>query len=202
MSPVYVPRKTGIDNSTQIDNINDNIFDFNNEIKPIVNILVYKTIEQSLFELNSQNILNNLINIQLLYNNNNINELKWIEKQENNTLKEFSLKNLLIEENLRYFNDKKKLRLNLAGIQYMRQLTQIVFADIQTELYAENIWKMNINEEIINNNLPKIINNTQILLNNYNIAENMIDGSFKLVIRVCFLCVFYVFMCFLCVYCV
>ncbi|KAL1139056.1 hypothetical protein AAG570_009117 [Ranatra chinensis] len=48
-SPIYVPTKTGIDASTQI--YPGELFDFDTEVRPILEVLVGKTIEQSLIEV-------------------------------------------------------------------------------------------------------------------------------------------------------
>uniref|UniRef100_A0A0X3P530 Radial spoke head protein 3 homolog n=1 Tax=Schistocephalus solidus TaxID=70667 RepID=A0A0X3P530_SCHSO len=48
-SPVFVPAKTGIDVATQIEPYD--LFDFNIEVKPILEVLVGKTIEQALLEV-------------------------------------------------------------------------------------------------------------------------------------------------------
>ena len=46
---VYVPKKTGIDAYTQIEE-EDNLFKFDLEVEPILEILVGKTMEQALQE--------------------------------------------------------------------------------------------------------------------------------------------------------
>lgn len=50
MAKKYVPRKTGIDAATQIED-EDNLFSFDTEVAPLLSVLVGKTIEQALMEV-------------------------------------------------------------------------------------------------------------------------------------------------------
>lgn len=56
---VYVPKKTGIDAYTQIEE-EDNLFKFDVEVEPILEILVGKTMEQALQEVEEEDELTNL----------------------------------------------------------------------------------------------------------------------------------------------
>ena len=55
----YIPRKTGVDATTQIDP-EDNLFKFDLEVEPILEVLVGKTLEQSLLEVQEEEELSHL----------------------------------------------------------------------------------------------------------------------------------------------
>eukprot|EP00731_Ephydatia_muelleri_P035139 Em0099g11a len=57
-TPLFVPAKTGMDASTQI--MEGDLFDFDLEVKPIVEVLVGKTVEQALIEVMEEEELANL----------------------------------------------------------------------------------------------------------------------------------------------
>lgn len=57
-SPMFVPAKTGKDIATQI--LDGDLFDFDIEVKPILEVLVGKTVEQSLLEVMEEEELANL----------------------------------------------------------------------------------------------------------------------------------------------
>ncbi|CAH1799938.1 unnamed protein product [Owenia fusiformis] len=57
-SPMFIPAKTGVDIETQI--LEGELFDFDIEVKPILEVLVGKTIEQSLLEVMEEEELANL----------------------------------------------------------------------------------------------------------------------------------------------
>merc|ERR1711976_190227 len=57
-SPLFIPAKTGKDIATQI--LEGDLFDFDVEVKPILEVLVGKTVEQSLLEVMEEEELANL----------------------------------------------------------------------------------------------------------------------------------------------
>ncbi|KAK7494520.1 hypothetical protein BaRGS_00014173 [Batillaria attramentaria] len=57
-SPLFVPAKTGVDIATQI--LEGDLFDFDVEVKPILEVIVGKTVEQSLLEVMEEEELANL----------------------------------------------------------------------------------------------------------------------------------------------
>jgi hypothetical protein len=52
-TPDFIPRKTGIDVHTQVEDVNE-LFKFDEEVKPLVAVIVGKTIEQALFEVKAE----------------------------------------------------------------------------------------------------------------------------------------------------
>mmetsp|Transcript_69305 Transcript_69305/g.167594 ORF Transcript_69305/g.167594 Transcript_69305/m.167594 type:complete len:457 (+) Transcript_69305:124-1494(+) len=58
-TPDYVPKKTGVDVSTQI-SAHDNLFNFDREVEPILEVIVSKTLEQSLLEVSEEGELANI----------------------------------------------------------------------------------------------------------------------------------------------
>ena len=51
-TPPYVPKKTGIDKITQIEDYD--LFDYDREVQPILNVLLTKTVEQALLEVEEE----------------------------------------------------------------------------------------------------------------------------------------------------
>lgn len=51
-SPLYIPQKSGVDIATQI--YDGELFDFDFEVNPILEVIVGKTIEQALMEVNEE----------------------------------------------------------------------------------------------------------------------------------------------------
>ena len=51
-TPKYVPKKTGIDKITQIGDYD--LFDYDKEVQPILNVLLTKTVEQAILEVEEE----------------------------------------------------------------------------------------------------------------------------------------------------
>ena len=57
-TPKYVPKKTGIDKITQIEDYD--LFDYDREVQPILNVLLTKTVEQALLEVEEETELDEI----------------------------------------------------------------------------------------------------------------------------------------------
>eukprot|EP00966_Prymnesium_polylepis_P069710 1620830-Prymnesium_polylepis.1 len=57
-APIFIPMKTGVDVSTQI--YDGDLFDFDAEVEPILEVLVGKTLEQSMMEVMEEEELANM----------------------------------------------------------------------------------------------------------------------------------------------
>ncbi|KAL5009767.1 hypothetical protein ScPMuIL_012072 [Solemya velum] len=82
-SPLFIPAKTGIDIATQI--LQGELFDFDVEVKPILEVLVGKTVEQALLEVMEEEELANLRSQQRAFEelrNSELVEQQRLEEQE------------------------------------------------------------------------------------------------------------------------
>lgn len=82
-SPLFVPAKTGMDTATQI--FEGDLFDFDIECKPILEVIVGKTVEQSLLEVMEEEELANLRQQQRAFEelrNAELVEQQRLEEQE------------------------------------------------------------------------------------------------------------------------
>lgn len=82
-TPLFIPAKTGKDVATQI--LEGELFDFDLEVRPMLEVLVGKTIEQSLLEVMEEEELANLRTSQFVYeelHNVELAEIQRLEEQE------------------------------------------------------------------------------------------------------------------------
>ncbi|XP_059154022.1 radial spoke head protein 3 homolog B-like isoform X2 [Physella acuta] len=82
-SPMFIPAKTGLDVATQI--YDGDLFDFDCEVKPILEVLVGKTVEQALLEVMEEEELANLRQQQRAFEelrNAELVEQQRLEEQE------------------------------------------------------------------------------------------------------------------------
>lgn len=79
-TPLFIPAKTGKDVATQI--LEGELFDFDLEVKPMLEVLVGKTIEQSLLEVMEEEELANLWASQHVYEELRSTELAEVQRLE------------------------------------------------------------------------------------------------------------------------
>ena len=56
ITPPYIPRKTGVDRSTQVEDVRE-LFSFDKEVKSMLEVLVTKTLQSALFEVQCESEL-------------------------------------------------------------------------------------------------------------------------------------------------
>jgi len=76
-SPLFIPAKTGVDIATQI--LEGDLFDFDVEVKPILEVLVGKTTEQALLEVMEEEELANLRSQQRAFQE--LRNAEYVEQQ-------------------------------------------------------------------------------------------------------------------------
>lgn len=122
---LYIPKKTGIDAFTQVEN--DELFNFDREVEPIIQVLVTKTIEQSLLEVEEEV------------------ELQRMQKFKEEYLQRFVAKNDSDWKNIVDVESEKIIKLNtdlnsLVNIQIRQeQLARKVCSQHLAHSYLENL---------------------------------------------------------------
>ena len=78
-SPKYVPKKTGFNQGTQIGDYD--LFDYDREVQPILNVLLTKTCEQAILEVEEETELNEIRKFKAEYQKRQeTNHNKWEEE--------------------------------------------------------------------------------------------------------------------------
>lgn len=83
MTPEFIPKKSGVDISTQIEP--GDLFDFNSEVEPILSVLVAKTLEQALIEVHEEEEVARMIKHReefALHRAAELEETKRLEEEE------------------------------------------------------------------------------------------------------------------------
>lgn len=80
-SPKYVPKKTGINMDTQVWDYD--LFDYDREVQPILNVLLSKTVEQAILEVEEETELQEIRKFKTEYlKRKEANHNKWEEEVE------------------------------------------------------------------------------------------------------------------------
>ena len=123
--PVLIwPKKTGIDVECQIED--GDLFDFDEEVKPLVHIIVSKTLEDARREVLEEEELKQILEQQEKYrqlNENNSNRVRQIEENEKNRFEEHKRKKGLKQNRINVTKDfQKKLQCRMKAKQYISKL--------------------------------------------------------------------------------
>ena len=139
-SPAYIPRKTGIDCDTQVEDVRE-LFDFDAESDPIVTVIVAKTLEQALFEVRHEEELKALEQVADDFQEQKRKELEWQKVKEKQTLDEYNEHNKLVktrEEEKKYEYTVKSM---VGGVAMVQQLMPGLIDGAAEELYNDGTWR-------------------------------------------------------------
>ncbi|XP_061482086.1 radial spoke head protein 3 homolog [Rhineura floridana] len=134
-SPLFIPQKTGADAATQVEE--GELFDFELEVRPIVEVLVGKTIEQGLLEVMEEEELTNLQAHQYAYQelyNAEIAEMQRLEEREKRHQEEKERrKTQQVTTNIKNSAVAEKVAARAFALQYLSNLLPSVFNNLRNK---------------------------------------------------------------------
>lgn len=139
-SPDYVPAKNGVDVGTQVDDVCE-LFDFEKEVAPMLDVIVMKTIEQSLFEVESEAELDSLEAAAMQFRAEKFKEEEWVKQREEQAVKDHAntRNHILALQQAREAEVRTKTA--VAGVQMMKQILPHAFDTIAASNLANGLWQ-------------------------------------------------------------
>lgn len=139
-SPEYVPRKTGVDRSTQVECLSD-LFIFDDEVEPMLNVIVSKTLEQALFEVEREEELKNLERECERYRLEKVQEAEWVKKREQESMADAVVKDLALKGMKEKQMAENEVRAKVASRRAVLQLLPSMVDGVMDQLFAEGAWR-------------------------------------------------------------
>lgn len=175
-SPPYIPAKVGVDIGTSIDDDTE-IFDFDVEVMPLINIIVNKTLEQSLYELYIEDDINEILKLGNHYNNIRNNEIEWDRLREKKVFDDMNNNKTMLNQRIQHEKDAKLLKYSISG-KHIMQDNLINFIDEALELiYKDGTYEKYENAVLEKEVLPVIIDKASFAIDAYDSAQEVIDGE-------------------------
>lgn len=134
-TPKYIPFKTGCDAETQIKD--GDLFDFDNEVDPILDVMVGKTLEQAMLEVMQEEEIDEMRRQQEEFErkrNDEILEMQRLEEEEKRKFTEKeNRKKQEVQRNLREQKTKEKITARMFSKSFLTNLENRVFARLEDE---------------------------------------------------------------------
>jgi hypothetical protein len=175
-TPEYVPRKTGVDVQTQVEDVSE-LFNYDLEVEPMLAVICAKTLEQALFELSCEGELVNLQDECARYEEEKVADLQWTTSKEQETIAASCTKDLALKGLQSEMASQREARVKVAGLQAMRQMLPAMLDDISQELYASALWLDPEREEISSVFLWEVYEEAQRRLEAFRQAQALVDGE-------------------------
>ncbi|XP_060128777.1 radial spoke head protein 3 homolog isoform X1 [Zootoca vivipara] len=173
-SPLFVPSKTGADVATQIEE--GELFDFDIEVRPMLEVLVGKTLEQALLEVTEEEELANLQGHQFGYHelrNAELAEVQRLEQQELRRKEEKERRKAQqVTTNTKSAEVKQRISSRAFSLQYLSNLIPSVFNDLHNKGFFFDITERDIEKEF----LPYLMGRVVKRISSNQLGRIMTDG--------------------------
>jgi hypothetical protein len=172
----FVPLKSGIDKCTQVDDTNE-LFHFDLEVIPMLEVIVRKTLEQALMEVSTEFEIANLQDEIENFEKQKEVERNWIQQQETHLREDLEKKMKFKEERKQMKEQERMMKNKVAGLQMVRQ----VFPNLIESAFRDNIaagtW-INLEREIPNSLLQEQLKNrVETFARNYLDTQILVNGE-------------------------
>ncbi|UJR34985.1 hypothetical protein I4U23_027764 [Adineta vaga] len=180
-SPLFIPQSTGKDVSTQIED--GDLFDFDLEVKPIVETLVGKTVEQALIEVAEEEELAEIREQQREYEelrNAELIELQRLEEQERRLRAEKDRRMKQAKDSLQAEQDvAQKIAARAFAKAYLQDLVPSVFNNLRENGYFYDP----VEHEIETSFMPWLMNKTLTHVNQLVLGRTILDSIIRDVVN-------------------
>lgn len=180
-SPLFIPAKSGVDVATQI--LEGELFDFDIEVKPILEVLVGKTVEQALLEVMEEEELSNLRAQQRRFKelrNAELVETQRLEEQERRHREEKERRMRQQAEVLRKEKETgEKISARAFAQSYLADLVPSVFGSLNENGYFYDPVERDVETYF----MPWLLEKVEGELNQSIISRTVLDAIIRDVVQ-------------------
>ena len=171
-TPLFTPVKNGEDKSTQIEK--GDLFDFDEEVEPIINVLTFKTLEESRMEVLEEEEIKGM--------KEQIQDFEKVRNRELEIVQKLEMQEIRREQEKQRRNIERDVRMEMAKI-YQKKLVSCMFAKNYLKNLRDNsilalknsVLKKPESNQYQTNILPMLKNDTENLFNEEEIVLGNID---------------------------
>lgn len=180
LSPLFVPKKSGEDAQTQIES--GELFDFDYEIQPILEVLVGKTLEQALMEVAEEAELERLRAHQRAFEtkrNAEITEMQRLEDAERRRTEE---KERRLTEAEKLLNEQKEMAAKVAARAFTQSYLASLIPTVVAGLQETGLIHDPARRDVEINFMPWLAQQAELKATQDATAGKVIDSNFHLLI--------------------
>jgi hypothetical protein len=179
-SPVFVPPKAGVDRSTQVE---EDLFDFDFEVEPILEVLVGKTLEQSMLEVLEEEEMEALKQRQKEFEQQRNAELAETQRLEQAERRRFEEKERRKDQEKKRLQREKAAKEKLASREFAKKFLRNLEENLFVNLERQGYFYDTVQREVEMDFMPWLINEVQQNLqkkeNSRNLMDQLIKGTLK-----------------------
>lgn len=184
VTPEYIPRKTGVDQSTQVEDVED-LFHFDEEVVPMLEVIVQKTLEQALVEVEAEEEIHALQQEVERYEKVQEEEEAWKKEQMEKLRQEAEQAEERRQDCVRRRRLEVDSKVTVAGLAMMQQILPDMIEKISEEQVKKGAWKTSDRQQFERQVLPAIFREVDTQRDAFFAAQQVLDGKWSLVLRQC-----------------
>ncbi|NXO34954.1 RSPH3 protein, partial [Locustella ochotensis] len=180
-TPLFIPAKTGKDVATQIEE--GELFDFDIEVKPILEVLVGKTVEQALLEVMEEEELAQLWSHQRAFaelRNAEFAELQRLEEQDRRIREEKERRRL---EHLEKLRKQKETAEKIAARAFAQRYLADLIPSVFNNLHESGFFYDPVERDIETEFLPWLMSEVEETLQKKVLGRTMLDSLIRTVVE-------------------
>mmetsp|Transcript_7969 Transcript_7969/g.18797 ORF Transcript_7969/g.18797 Transcript_7969/m.18797 type:complete len:362 (-) Transcript_7969:55-1140(-) len=174
-SPLYLPKKTGVDRETQI--LDGDLFSFDFEVEPILQVLVGKTLEQSLMEVLEEEELANMRAHQDEFDQIRAAELAEAQRMEEAEKRRAEEKARRLEQERERVANERTLAKKVAARGFAHRYIGDVVSDVFGNLQHSGFFYDPLVKEIESDFVPWLLNGVGSGISGMVQAQAMVDQA-------------------------
>lgn len=172
-SPLFVPTKIGKDAETQI--LTGDLFDFDIEVEPLLELLIGKTIHISMLELMQEEEISAIRKQQEEFESIRNIELAEVQRLESEARRKAEEKQRRIEQEKKRLLDRRELEEKVAARAFSRQYLGDLHSDVFDTLENEGYFFDPVRREVDEIFLAGIIDSLNIRSASYNVGQKLLN---------------------------
>ncbi|KAJ3388152.1 Radial spoke head protein 3 [Entophlyctis sp. JEL0112] len=174
-SPLYIPQKSGSDVATQI--YEGELFDFDFEVEPILEVLVGKTLEQALMEVAEEDELEVLKRHQAAFEERRNAELAEVQRMEDAERRRTEEKERRLAEQIRLLKEKQDAAEKVAARAFAQAYLSNLVPSVFDSLTSNGYFYDTIEKEVETLFLPWLTGEVEKNMNKLSLARAVTDGT-------------------------
>lgn len=170
----FVPKASGVDVSTQIEN--GDLFDFDLEVEPILEVLVGKTLEIGMLEVLEENELREIRQRQELFEQVRNAELAEVQRLEAEAKRKFAEKQRRIDEEQKRLTAQAELEEKVAARAYAKRYLSDLHTQVFESLVDSGAFYDPLLKDVRESFLPTVLENAAFVAHETALARRVVDA--------------------------
>jgi len=173
-SPMFVPHKTGVDAETQVEE--GELFDFDFEVEPILDVIAGKTLEQALMEVLEEEELANLRHHQDEFDRIRNAELAETQRMEAAEKRRYEEKQRRLEQERGRLEAEKTVADKVAARTFAKSYVGELVGEVFDDLVESGHFYDPLEKEVSDDFMPWLLDQVGAELDTVRTAKSLVDN--------------------------